>query len=403
MKRLIAIFVPVLLILVIEVGVFASDGANVNSTNTLLTNQIMQGQGYATAGGGHSSAEGGDAYAEGGDASSYAVSGDSSSDASSLSYSEGSSSGAVANISTSSISNYQTRTPPVTTYPPYLPIWNHGGWGTLKAYFPNGPNKDGTVYERVFNPDNPDDMRELRGVLCSLSYDGPLKALGGIVNGVCAVFGGIDNYHHGRGFQIASSIIRGRRPDGKPLLVFIDSNVDTNLLKEAGYEYVGRISLEGDVDRNWDHVYDAAVAEAIPWDVDILLISGGMKGVTVGNNLSFPGAAFGYSQLNYSFSLFGGNSKGVTEGKGKAILSAAGYRYWPEAANRRKIPTLLYQKLAVRDTVQNGNGSVNGNGNGQVPMTAAPTQAKPGIDVSRELYEMAGFERGQRVDYVNIR
>jgi hypothetical protein len=393
MKRLIVIVASVLFILVMEVGAFAgTDGTIVNSTNTLLTNQTMQGQGYATAGGGS-------ANALGGDATSVSKGGNANSDSSSVAYNEGSTSGAVANISTTSVSNYQTRTPPLTTYLPYLPIWNHGGWGTLKAYFPNGPNKDGEVYERVYNPGNPDDIRELQDVLRSLPYNGPLEALGGIVNGVRTVFGGPDNYHHGRGFQIANSVIRDRRPDGKPLLVFIDSNVDTNLLKEAGYEYVGRISLEGDVDRNWDHVYDAAVAEAIPWDIDILLIAGGMKGITVGSNISFPGAAFGYSQLNYSFSMFGGFAKGTTEGKGKAILSASGYRYWPQAANRRKIPTLLYQKIAAKKTALNGNGT----SNGQVPMTAAPAQTKPGIDVSRELYEMAGFESGQRVDHMNIR
>jgi hypothetical protein len=250
--------------------------------------------------------------------------------------------------STSSIistSNYKTRTPPITTFPPYLPYWTHGGWGTIKAYFPNGPNTDDQVYERVFNPQNPNDNRELRGVLGSLPYENPLNILGGILNGVGAIFGGPDNYHHGRGFEIASSLVRKRRPRGKPLLVFIDSNVDTKLLKEAGYTYVGKVSLEGKVDRNWDHVYDAAVAETLPWDVDILLISGGMKGVTVGSNLSFPGAGGAYSQTNYSVSMFGSVSSGITEGKGKAIVSAAGYRYSPVTAHRRRIPQAFYDRI----------------------------------------------------------
>ena len=39
-------------------------------------------------------------------------------------------------ITSTEISNYKTRTPPITTFPPYLPYWNHGGWGTIKAYFP---------------------------------------------------------------------------------------------------------------------------------------------------------------------------------------------------------------------------------------------------------------------------
>jgi hypothetical protein len=256
-----------------------------------------------------------------------------------------SSSNAKSSIVSNSVSNFETRTPPITTFPPYLPYWTHGGWGTIKAYFPNGPNNDDQVYERVFNPQNPNDIRELKSVLESLPYENPLGMLAGILNGVGAAFGGPDNYHHGRGFEIASSLVRTRRPKGKPLLVFIDSNVDTGLLKEAGYAYVGKVSLEGKVDRNWDHVYDAAVAEALPWDVDILLISGGMKGVTVGSNIAFPGAGGAYSQANYSVSMFGAVSSGITEGKGKAVISAAAYRYWPTAAYRRTIPKAFYERI----------------------------------------------------------
>ncbi len=255
-----------------------------------------------------------------------------------------SSSDSKSSITSTSISNYKTRTPPITTFPPYLPYWTHGGWGTIKAYFPNGPNTDDQVYERVFNPQNPNDKKELKGVLESLPYENPLNILGGILNGVGAIFGGPDNYHHGRGFEIASSLVRTRRTGGKPLLVFIDSNVDTKLLKKAGYAYVGKVSLEGKVDRNWDHVYDAAVAETLPWDVDILLISGGMKGVTVGSNTS-AGAGGAYTQTNYSVSMFGSVSSGITEGKGKALVSAAGYRYWPAAANRRRIPQAFYDRI----------------------------------------------------------
>ncbi|MBA7662202.1 hypothetical protein ES703_70228 [subsurface metagenome] len=251
-------------------------------------------------------------------------------------------------ISSTEISNYRTRTPPITTFPPYLPYWTHGGWGTIKAYFPNGPNSDDQVYERIFNPRNQDDMRGLRGVLESLPYESPFGVFGGFLNSVGAVFGGPDNYHHGRGFEIANSLVRTRRPGRKPLLVFIDSNVDTNLLRKAGYAYVGKVSLEGAVDRNWDHVYDAAVAETLPWDVDILLISGGMKGVTVGSNLSFPGAGGAYSQANYSISMFGAVSSGITEGKGKAVVSASGYRYCPALARRRRIPKAFYEKFHAK-------------------------------------------------------
>jgi hypothetical protein len=364
------------------------------------------------------------------------------------------SSDSKSSITSTSISNYKTRTQPITTFPPYLPYWNHGGWGTIKAYFPNGPNTDDQVYERVFDPQNPNDKRELKGVLESLPYENPLNILGGILNSVGAVFGGPDNYHHGRGFEIASSLVRTRRPRRKPLLVFIDSNVDTKLLKEAGYTYVGKVSLEGKVDRNWDHVYDAAVAEALPWDVDILLISGGMKGVTVGSNTSFPGAGGAYSQTNYSVSMFGSLSSGITEGKGKALVSAAGYRYWPAAANRRRIPQAFYDRILAKvQPIQQSEEVVR-----QIPpvveteifteipeekpsvviqeqypvidkepltvvltkvppaptkqictpitkekRTAVPKKKRPGVKVSRELLEMAGFSERQYIYNLTIK
>jgi len=245
----------------------------------------------------------------------------------------------------------------------------------------------------MFNPGDPDDMRQLRDVLGSLPYTGPLKALGGILNGVRRVaFGGPDNFHHGRGFEIANALIRHRRPEGKPLLVFIDSNIDRKSLNEAGYVYVGRVSLEGDIDRNWDHVYDAAVAEALPWDVDILLISGGMKGVTIGSSTAFPGAAGGYSQPNYSLSLIGSMSRGITESKGKALVSADGYRYWPEALIKRRIPKALYDRLHVKATPRPKPEEAAA----QIPATGK-TKPAAGVKVSRELFELAGFEQGQRV------
>jgi hypothetical protein len=383
------------------------------SSNIVSTNQFndqyqfqhVTGPGFAFAEGGDATAEGGDATAEGGQADA-------------LAYSGGSSSGAIANISTTSISNVKGRTPPLTSYPPYLPYWTHGGWGTLKAYFPTGPNGDGEVYERAFNPDDPDDMRELRSVVESLPHSGPLEALGGVLNGVGAVFGGPDNFHRGRGFEIASALVRDRRPRGKPLLVFVDSNVDRQFLREAGYVYVGKIGIEGVIDRNWDHVYDAVVAEALPWDVDILLISGGMKGVTVGSNTSFPGGAGGYSQLNYSVSLFGGFSSGITEGKGKALVSGEGYRYWPQAAYRRRIPQCLYDRIRVRPQAVQVSAqaaqevpAVTGRPvrapatapSGQHVPDAATKEPSPGVKVSRELLEMAGFQAGQRIDHMVLR
>jgi hypothetical protein len=346
------------------------------------------------------------------------------------SYSEGgigwsdSDSVAVVNISTSSTTNVKNRTPPMTTYPPYLPIWNHGGWGTINAYFVNGPTTGDAVYQRRFDPSDPKDMQELKGMLTSLPYENPIAMLGGMVNGIVALFGGPDNYQQGRGFEIANSLVRDRRPTGKALIVFIDSLIDPQLLKEAGYAYVGRLSIEGRPDRNWDQVYSAAVAEALPWDVDLLLVSGGMKGVTVGSNVSFPSGSVGFSQTNYSLSLFGGYASGITEGKGEAVVSASAYRFCPELLRRRHVPESLFEKLRRQQAVSAVPAPA------QVPeqavpaaaptaQTIAPEQAvpapartaqaiapenagrTPSIEVSRELYEMAGIPAP--IDYVNVK
>lgn len=394
MKKVIALLIIVGFIAI--AGAYADDyvqGSNLNQTLADLQ-QLMQGLGYSQADGGEAIATGGSASSE---SMAAAVSGDTMS---------------AVMMDSTSISNYKTRTPPLSTVPPYLPYWTHGGWGTLKAYFPNGPTTNDQVYERTFNPADPDDMRELRGVLESLPHDGPLGFLGGVLNTVGALLGGPDYFHRGRGFEIGNALIRDRRPAGKPLVVFIDSNVDRNLLQKAGYTYVGKVSLEGKIDRNWDHVYDAAVAETLPWDVDILLISGGMKGVTVGSTVAFPGGAGGYSQVNYSLSLFGGFSNGITEGKGKAIVSAEGYRYWPEAANRRRIPKFLYDKFRKQPTVPAGQTSAKAVQPAAPPTTAlqpaAPPAAaqkpkRPGVEVSQQLYEMAGFQAGQPVQNLTIK
>jgi len=316
---------------------YGQGGGNVSNTN--VTSNPIQSQ--TTIGGGNSNSVSDSssiAWAEGGRA-----------DSDSFSYSEASDSSSLLYYAPSSVSNYENKTPPLTTYPPYLPMWQHGGWGTIQAYFPNGPTAFDKVYERKFDPTNDLDMHEVKGILRSLPYSGAFEAVGGFFNSVRKLFGGPDQFHHGRGFDIANSVIRDRRPDGKPLLVFIDSYVDPELLKNEGYAYVGRISLEGVYKRNWDHVYNAAVAEALPWDVDILLISGGMKGVSVGATTSLGGGG-GYSQNNYSLSLLPGMSKGVTEGVGEAVMSATAYRFCPEMLERTSLPESLYDRIRRRPT-----------------------------------------------------
>jgi hypothetical protein len=387
MKRLVTVLIPAL---VVVAGAYATgkvvppDGGDtmIDIVTDVDTKQI---QNVSLIGGGNATSG----------SSSVATGGDSESNSNAVS-----SSGA--SIETTSVSNYETRTQPLSVFPSYLPYWTHGGWGTVKAYFPNGPNSDDQVYERLFNPSDPKDMKELKGVLQSLSYESPIHMLGGILNGVGVVFGGADNFHRGRGFEIANALVRTRRPKGKPLLVFIDSNVDRDLLKRAGYAYVGKVSLEGKVDRNWDQVYDAAVAESLPWDVDILLIAGGMKGVTVGSNISFPGASGGYSQVNHSVSLFGSISSGITEGKGKALVSAEGYRLSPTLVNRRRIPQSFYDRINATVKARPKPKQRIAQPRQEVSRSTGNKQFQ-GVQVSRELYDMAGFDNRQMVDYVTVR
>jgi len=155
------------------------------------------------------------------------------------------------------------------------------------------------------------------------------------------------------------------------------------------------LSLEGKWNRNWDQVYSAAVAEALPWDVDLLLLSGGMKGVTVGSNTSFPTASGGYSQANYSLSMFGGTARGVTEGKGEAVVSASAYRYSPTLLQRRQIPTGLFEKLRRVTPVAAAQGQPGAQAASQPrPATTSADAARrgPGIELSKQLYDMAGFD-----------
>jgi hypothetical protein len=363
-------------------GVYHGGGGDTISMDSNFQSSLLQNT-TAIGGGNADSLSTSTALAEGGSADSW-------------SYSEGgigwSDSTSSVNIATTSISNYKGRTSPVGAYPPYLPSWNHGGWGTINAYFPNGPTGSDKVYQRTFDTANPDDVRELKGILGSLSYVGPLELVGGMFNGLVKLFGGPDKTHRGRGVEIANSVLRDRRPEGKPMFVLIDSNVDGQLLTEAGYAYVGRISLEGSVKRNWDQVYHAAIAEALPWDVDILLISGGMKGVTVGSNTSFPNGGGAFSQTNYSLTLLGGRATGITEGKGEAMVSAAAYRYCPEMIARRSVPAALYERIRVRPkaaAATDGENVMIG-----VASREAVTQTKApiaGVEVSRELYDRAGL------------
>ena len=289
--------------------------------------------------------------------------------------------------------NYRDRTGVVATMSPYLPYWNHGGWGRSDAYFANGPTDDKSAYERSFNPRDPEDMDQLRYTLEAVPYQGLLSIIPGIFNQIGLIFGGADNYHHGRGFEIANSLVRDRRPKGKPLMVLYSHDIDRRVFKKASYAYVGKVSIEGHQSRNWDQVYCAAIAEILPWDVDVIIIDGGMKGVSVGSNTSFPGAGGAYSQSNYSISLLGGVSSGVTEAQGKPIISAEAFRYSPRLRFKRSISRQFYSALRSRyPELQETR-----------PVTYSnPTGGTQGIHVRPEVLDLAGFAPSQQVDCMSV-
>ena len=289
--------------------------------------------------------------------------------------------------------NYKDRTGLAYPMSPYLPYWNHGGWGRSDAFFANGPNADKSVYERSYNPRDPEDMDQLRHTLEAVPYRGLLSILPGVFNQIGMVFGAPDNYHHGRGFQISNSLMRDRRPKGKPLMVLYTDDIDRRVFKKASYEYVGKVSIEGHQSRNWDQVYCAAVAEVLPWNVDVVIIDGGRKGVSVGSNSSFPSAGAGFSQTNYSLSLLGGLSSGVTEAKGKPIISVEAYRYSPRLSFKRSISRQFYSSLRSRFPELEQQRPVSyGN----------PTGGTQGIHVRPEMLNMAGFAPNQKVDCMSV-
>jgi len=379
MKRMTAITTLVVWMTSIVGAQFGAGGTQVDATNQTQSNLNQQ---TSLIGGGNAGSD---------------------SNAESASIAQGGLGYSYSNLSLSTTSNVRNRTHPLPAQLPYLPMWQHGGWGTVKGYFANGPVTNGSVYERSFDSRDPEDVREIRNVLLAIPHTGPLKRVGGLWNGICVALGGPDRFHHGRGFEIANSVDRIRRRASQPMMVFIDSSVDTKILEKAGYSYAGKISIEGRDTRNWDQVYNAALAEALPWSIDLLLVSGGMKGVTVGSNTSVPSGTVGYSQLHYSMSLLGGQSKGVTEGKGKPVLSAAAYRFSPRMSFKRGMPRLFYQRLHLKygpklkeQKGQEGQEAVEPVSYGN------PTGGKQGIQMSNELLEMAGYNESQKIDYVSV-
>lgn len=235
----------------------------------------------------------------------------------------------------------QAHTPPIPLYAPYLPIINHGGWRIERGYFvPNGPGGYLGIYERKFNLLDPGDVKEIEGTVQSATYKGPLEAIGGLLNGISVHFlnGNPNSLVSGRGIEIVNTIFKDRRPKNKPtLIVLLDlGSNEREVLKKNDCVSVGMVGIEADTNRNWEQGYYSIVASACPWDVDVIIINGGMRLVTE-SNIDSGGLGGAYSQVNYAISLFGAVSKGLSEGKGKPVLMGECYRYDPELAKKRKM------------------------------------------------------------------
>jgi hypothetical protein len=86
------------------------------------------------------------------------------------------------------------------------------------------------------------------------------------------------------------------------------------------------------------------------------------------------------------------------------MVSAECYRYDPRVLRRRTIPQSFYEKIHSRAILPQNQNIKN---TAQAAPAPAPETAKnqkqPGMAISQELYEMAGFSRQQQVDYMTVR
>lgn len=286
------------LVLVVVMGiVFLTAMANAQSSATNSTevrsdlNQYLQAD---LSGPGSSSAT-----AQGGDAGALALSG-----------------GSTSSITTISKGS-EIHTGALGMNPPYLPYWAHAGWGLVEGFSFNSPNRDAEAYECQIDPLNREQMKEIKKALNDIDYKGPFELLGGILSP--------GNLTGGKFNRRVNSIIRKPRRPGQPLVLLID-NVDYKALEKDGYVYVGEIGIEGGLKHNFDQIYTAIIAEVLPWDVDLLLFSGGGKGVTIGSTRAFPNAAGAYTSTDFSVSSLFGDSQGIVEGSQRQVIKGVAYR-----------------------------------------------------------------------------
>ena len=89
-------------------------------------------------------------------------------------------------------------------------------------------------------------------------------------------------------------------------------------------------------------------------------------------------------------------------------MSAEGYRFWPQAVQSRRIPQAFYEKIRaqlipgpsgmrITEPRQDGVGTVR-----QTAPVARKRQA-PGVEISQELYDMAGFDENQQIEHLTVK
>ncbi len=232
----------------------------------------------------------------------------------------------------------------------------------------NSPSRDVGVYERVFRPNDYRDREKIRRIVQSAPYMGPIECLGGVLNEIGVALGASDRIHYGRGFLISSSVDRRIRPEGKPIRVLLDRHASPKRLKKAGYNYVGKVYIVGQYNHTWDHVYHVALAEVLPWDVDILVID---------------------TDLNTSRPWM--HRCTAPHPCGRPVLSAEAYRRYPRFLSRDQG---CQGKIRASSSIP------------EQSQTRDPHSCQRnavGITISRRLYALAGFTSEHQVYNVVLR
>ena len=305
MKRLVTL-VSVFVLLMCG---YAWAQTNATQTNTSVTsNQLVQGQGFATA--------------KGGDASS--------------------SSGAVSYLWFNPITNSQVEYPeykvgPVGILPSPLawpfpqstPAWFWNAW-------PDGLN---LVYQRQWTITN------VNASLKRISPNGPLEFVGCVVS---AVLGG--QPEEGKGFEWEISLSDYKpRPSFKPSFTTIVQDINVPLLLK-NYSCIGALNVKGHEERSIDQTIRCSIKLALKYDLDLGFLRFGLNAVNSSSSIS-PGIGWNAANVTNNLalvtSLSGG--KAVVRGEPCAILYV--FRKNGVSQEAKKIAEQLAKPFTEKTTI----------------------------------------------------